>query len=109
MSKDDKKKEKRPTLREKMLDKLAAEGFEEEDREVTVMARMNKKVVQTLDSLVALGIFKSRSEAAAALVESAMSSSADLFAEIREQASSLERRKDEAVKSAQEAVLEKLE
>jgi len=66
----------RPGLREKLLSKLAAESFGEEERDVPVVARMNKKVVHTLDSLVALGIFKSRSEAAAALVEAATGTSA---------------------------------
>jgi Arc/MetJ-type ribon-helix-helix transcriptional regulator len=98
----------RPGLREKLLAKLAADSFGEEERDVPVVARMNKKVVITLDSLVALGIFKSRSEAAAALVEAAISSREDLFNEIREQATSLGRTRDEAMKEAQDAVLERL-
>ncbi|MHA2021290.1 MAG: hypothetical protein ACW98J_03280 [Candidatus Thorarchaeota archaeon] len=98
----------RPGLREKLLSKLAAESFGEEERDVPVVARMNKNVVMTLDSLVALGIFKSRSEAAAALVEAAISSREDLFNEIREQATSLGRTRDEAMKEAQDAVLERL-
>ncbi|MFW9913401.1 MAG: hypothetical protein ACFFEU_13070, partial [Candidatus Thorarchaeota archaeon] len=98
----------RPGLREKLLSKLAAEGFGDEERDVPVVARMNKKVVATLDSLVSLGIFKSRSEAAAALVEAAISSREDLFNEIRAQAVSLGRTKDEAMKEAQDAVLERL-
>ena len=98
----------RPGLREKLLSKLAAESFGEEERDVPVVARMNKKVVHTLDSLVALGIFKSRSEAAAALVEAAISSREELFTEIREQAASLSRTQDEAMKEAQDAVLERL-
>jgi Arc/MetJ-type ribon-helix-helix transcriptional regulator len=100
--------EQRLTLREKLLRKLAAEGLGEEEREITVMARMNKKVVQTLDSLVSLGIFKSRSEAVAVIIEGAISSREDLFSAIREQAAALERRQDAAIKSAQDAVLEKL-
>jgi Arc/MetJ-type ribon-helix-helix transcriptional regulator len=98
----------RPGLREKLLSKLAADGFGEEERDVPVVARMNKKVVATLDSLVSLGIFKSRSEAAAALVEAAISSREDLFNEIKTQAASLSRTQDEAMKEAQDAVLERL-
>ena len=98
----------RPGLREKLLSKLAAEGFGDEERDVPVVARMNKKVVATLDSLVSLGIFKSRSEAAAALVEAAISSREDLFNEIKAQAASLSRTQDEAMKEAQDAVLERL-
>ena len=108
-----KKKEETPTiarpgLREKLLSKLAADSFGEEERDVPVVARMNKRVVMTLDSLVSLGIFKSRSEAAAALVEAAISSREDLFNEIRAQAASLSRTQDEAMKEAQDAVLERL-
>ncbi|MFX1263504.1 MAG: hypothetical protein ACFFAZ_15590 [Promethearchaeota archaeon] len=98
----------RPGLREKLLSKLAADGFGEEERDVPVVARMNKKVVATLDSLVSLGIFKSRSEAAAALVEAAISSREDLFNEIKAQAASLSRTQDEAMKEAHDAVLERL-
>jgi Arc/MetJ-type ribon-helix-helix transcriptional regulator len=98
----------RPGLREKLLSKLAADSFGEEERDVPVVARMNKNVVATLDSLVSLGIFKSRSEAAAALVEAAISSREDLFNEIRAQAASLSRTQDEAMKEAQDAVLERL-
>ena len=70
---------------------------------------MNKKVVETLDSLVALGIFKSRSEAVAAIIQGTMASKEELFEEIRSQTAALEKKQDAAVKSAQDAVLEKLE
>ncbi|MFX0107375.1 MAG: hypothetical protein ACFE7R_03760 [Candidatus Hodarchaeota archaeon] len=106
--KENEKGKKRPSLREMLLSKLEAEGFEGEEREIPVVARMNKRVVDTLDSLVSLGIFKSRSEAAAALVEGAISSREDLFNEIREQAKSLTQSQDEAVKEAQDAILGKL-
>ena len=56
-------KPKRTSLRERVLKNISAEGFEGEEREIPVVARMNKRVVETLDSLVAIGVFKSRSEA----------------------------------------------
>ncbi len=87
---------------------IAAEGFEEEERVIPVVARMNKRVVDILDSLVAIGVFKSRSEAAAALVEGAISSKEELFEDIRKQAASLSKRQDAAMKEAQEAILGKL-
>jgi len=104
------KKEKptRPTLRERVLKNISADGFEGEERDTPVVARMNKRVVKTLDSLVAIGVFKSRSEAAAALVEGAISSREDLFEDIRKQAASLSKQKDAAMKEAQEAILGKL-
>lgn len=101
------KKEKpgRTSLRERVLKNIAAEGFEEGERDVPVVARMNRRVVETLDSLVAIGVFKSRSEAAAALVEGAISSREDLFDDIRKQAASLSKRQDAAMKEAQDAIL----
>ena len=101
-------KPKRTSLRDRVLKNISADGFEEEGREIPVVARMTKRVVETLDSLVAIGIFKSRSEAAAALVEGAISSREDLFEDIRRQASSLSQRQDAAMKEAQDAILGKL-
>jgi len=99
---------KRTSLRERVLKNISAEGFEGEERDIPVVARMNKRVVETLDAMVAVGIFKSRSEAAAALVEGAISAREDFFADIRKQATSLSERQDEAMKEAQDAILGKL-
>ena len=101
-------KQKRTTLRERVLKNISADGFEGEEREIPVVARMNKRVVETLDSLVSIGVFKSRSEAAAALVEGAISSREDLFEDIRKQAASLSKQQDAAMKEAQDAILGKL-
>ena len=103
-----KEKPKRTSLRDRVLKNISAEGFEGEEREIPVVARMNKRVVETLDSLVAIGVFKSRSEAAAALVEGAISSREDLFEDIRKQASSLSKQQDAAMQEAQDAILGKL-
>ena len=101
-------KPKRTSLRERVLQNISADGFEGEERDIPVVARMNKRVVETLDSMVAIGIFKSRSEAAAALVEGAISSREDLFEDIRKQAASLSKQQDAAMKEAQDAILGKL-
>ena len=106
MSKDE--KPKRESLRDRVLKNISADGFEGGEREIPVVARMNKHVVDTLDSLVAIGVFKSRSEAAAALIEGAISSREDLFDDIRKQAASLSEQQDAAMKEAQEAILGKL-
>ena len=101
-------KPKRLSLRERVLKNISADGFEGEERDIPVVARMNKRVVDTLDSMVAVGIFKSRSEAAAALVEGAISSREEFFEDIRKQAASLSKRQDAAMKEAQDAILGKL-
>jgi Arc/MetJ-type ribon-helix-helix transcriptional regulator len=100
-----KEKPKRTSLRERVLKNISADGFEAEERDIPVVARMNKRVVETLDSMVAIGVFKSRSEAAAALVDGAISSREELFENIRKQAASLSKQQDAAMKEAQEAIL----
>jgi len=102
-------KPKRSTLRERVLKNISAEGFEAAERDIPVVARMNKRVVDILDSLVAIGVFKSRSEAAAALVEGAISAREDLFEDIRRQAASLSKQQDVAMQEAQDAILGKLD
>jgi Arc/MetJ-type ribon-helix-helix transcriptional regulator len=106
MSKEE--KPKKSTLRDRVLKNISADGFENEERDIPVVARMNKRVVETLDSMVAVGIFKSRSEAAAALIEGAISSRQEFFDDIRKQASSLNEQQDAAMKQAQDAILGKL-
>jgi Arc/MetJ-type ribon-helix-helix transcriptional regulator len=101
-------KPKRTSLRDRVLQNISAEGFEEAERDIPVVARMNKRIVEILDSLVAIGVFKSRSEAAAALIEGAISSREDLFNDIKKQAASLNKQQDTAMKEAQEAILGKL-
>ncbi len=106
MSKEE--KSKKSSLRERVLKNISADGFEGEEREIPVVARMNKRVVETLDSMVAVGIFKSRSEAAAALIEGAISSRQEFYDDIRKQAASLSEQQDAAMKQAQDAILGKL-
>lgn len=101
-------KPKQTTLRERVLKNISADGFEGEERDIPVVARMNKRVVETLDSMVSIGIFKSRSEAAAALIEGAISSRQEFFDDIRKQATSLSKQQDEAMKEAQDAILGKM-
>ena len=101
-------KPKRTSLRERVLKNISADGFEGEERDIPVVARMNKRVVEILDSMVAVGIFKSRSEAAAALIEGAISSRQEFYDDIRKQAASLSEQQDAAMKQAQDAILGKL-
>jgi Arc/MetJ-type ribon-helix-helix transcriptional regulator len=101
-------KPKRTSLRERVLKNISADGFEGEERDIPVVARMNKRVVEILDSMVAVGIFKSRSEAAAALIEGAISFRQEFYDDILKQAASLNEQQDAAMKQAQDAILGKL-
>ncbi|MHA2152839.1 MAG: hypothetical protein ACXAAQ_12745, partial [Candidatus Thorarchaeota archaeon] len=70
------------TLREQLLGRLSEHDMTKK-REVSVMTRMSGDIVEILDALVELEIFKSRSEAVSAFVEQAISARAQMFDEIK--------------------------
>ena len=89
MSKKSKKKDepKRTlTLREQILGADSAEEFGERKRQTHVMTRLSNDIVEILDALVELGIFKSRSEAVAAYVEKSILPHMDLYEKVKKQA-----------------------
>ena len=94
------------SLREQLLGRLADEEITSKKREVSVMTRMSGDIVEILDALVELEIFKSRSEAVSAFVEQAISARIKLFEEIKTQASDIRRLRDSAKKHAYEAFQE---
>ncbi|MFW9976327.1 MAG: ribbon-helix-helix domain-containing protein [Candidatus Thorarchaeota archaeon] len=59
-------------LRDEMRKKLKADTAEAGKRDISVMTRLSSSMVEVLDNLVKLGIFKSRSDAVAAIVEKAL-------------------------------------
>lgn len=85
------------SLREELMGRFSSEGFgleTTEKREVSVMARMNVKIVEIIDALVELDIFHSRSEAVAVFVERMISSRRELFEEIRNQAQDIRKKRE---------------
>ena len=94
------------SLREELLGQLSAEEFGLKKREVSVMTRMSSDVVEILDALVELEIFKSRSEAVAAFVEKSIASR-DLFDEIKVQAKEITRMRETAKRLAFKAMQDK--
>ncbi|MHA2213522.1 MAG: hypothetical protein ACW992_10215, partial [Candidatus Thorarchaeota archaeon] len=85
MPKDNVQEESRTTptiIRDELLGRLESEGFGLRRREVSVMARMSEDIVDLLDALVELEIFKSRSEAVAAFVEGFVNQRTPIFDEI---------------------------
>ena len=92
------------SLREELLGRLSSEGFGLKKREVSVMTRMNTELVEVLDALVELAIFKSRSEAVAALVELQISSRRRIYDEIKTQARQIVLKRESARKLAYEAM-----
>lgn len=83
-------------LREELMGRASEEKFGLKKREVSVMTRMSSEIVDILDALVELEIFKSRSEAVAALIERAIHSRKRLFEEIRNQAVDIRKKRDAA-------------
>ncbi len=92
------------SLRAEFLGRASVEGFGLKKREISVMTRMNTEIVDVLDALVELEIFKSRSEAVAALIERAINSRKTLFNEIRSQADDIRKKRDAARHLAQQTI-----
>ncbi|UCH03482.1 MAG: hypothetical protein JSW05_07740 [Candidatus Thorarchaeota archaeon] len=61
------------SLKEQLLGEISAEESGLKKKQVSVMTRMNEEIVEILDALVELEIFKSRSEVVAAFVERVIS------------------------------------
>jgi Arc/MetJ-type ribon-helix-helix transcriptional regulator len=91
-------------LRAEFLGRASVEGFGLRKREISVMTRMSTDIVDVLDALVELEIFKSRSEAVAALIERAIYSRKTLFTEIRSQASDIKKKREAARHLAQATI-----
>ncbi|MHA2027687.1 MAG: hypothetical protein ACXACG_02215 [Candidatus Thorarchaeota archaeon] len=66
-------------------------------RNITVTTRLDEELVSMLDMLVTLGIFKSRSEAAATIIENTLFAQRDKFELLKSQISKLEKIQDKAM------------
>ncbi|UCE10326.1 MAG: hypothetical protein JSW61_15360 [Candidatus Thorarchaeota archaeon] len=107
MSKDNVQEDQRATptiIREELLGRLESEGFGLRRREVSVMTRMSENIVDLLDALVELEIFKSRSEAVAAFVEGFVNQRKPIFDEIRKQATDIKKKREAAQHLAVQAL-----
>ena len=92
------------SLRDELLGRFEREQHGLKNREISVMTRMSVDMVEILDALVELEIFKSRSEAVAAFVERMIVSRMDLFEEIRSQASDITKKREAAKHLAFQAI-----
>jgi Arc/MetJ-type ribon-helix-helix transcriptional regulator len=96
MSRDKQKKDESESvtnLRDMILSKIVSEEMDGK-REFSVMTRLNKEFIEILDALVKLKIFKSRSEAVAALVMKTILSELDLYKELKDQSERLDELED---------------
>lgn len=77
-------------LRDEMRQKLRADISDAGKRDISVMTRLSSEMVEILDNLVKLGIYKSRSDAVAAIVEKTLLPQIESFNRLKEQVTKLE-------------------
>ncbi|MHA2064921.1 MAG: hypothetical protein ACXABY_11150 [Candidatus Thorarchaeota archaeon] len=82
------------SLRDEILGKLSTDGIDTTKREHSVMTRLSSEFVEILDSLVKLEIFRSRSEAVAAMVMKTILAEHKLFKQLKEHADKLDEIQD---------------
>ncbi len=107
MSKKKEQKTSRESLREQLMGKRDGSDFDVEKREVHIMTRLSSNIVEAIDALVTLNVFKSRSEAVAAYVESAIISNGNLYESLISQAKDVAELRDSAMDSILETMQEK--
>ena len=92
------------SLREEMRKRLTAGVERTGTRNVSVMTRLSDELVEILDNLVKLGIFKSRSDAVAAIIERALLTQRDEFEKLNEQLEKLDKIQGDAMDIALKAL-----
>jgi Arc/MetJ-type ribon-helix-helix transcriptional regulator len=95
-------------LREQIIGTEQPTEIKISDREVHIMTRLSEDIVEILDALVDLNVFKSRSEAVAAYVESSIIAKQELYLKVLEQFKEVEDKRGEAMETVLDA-FEKLE
>lgn len=107
MSKKKEQKTSRESLREQLMGIREGSDFDIDKRDIHIMTRLSGNIVEAVDALVTLNVFKSRSEAVAAYVESAIISNTELYESLIEQAKAVSEMRDTAMDSIIETLQEK--
>ncbi len=107
MTKEKKVRTTRESLREQIMGKRTDPDFNIDKREVHVMTRLSTEIVEAIDALVALNVFKSRSEAVAAYVETSIISNNELYERLIKKAKEVSKVRDSAMDSILETLQEK--
>ena len=81
--------------------------FDVEKRDVHIMTRLSNNIVEAIDALVTLNVFKSRSEAVAAYVENAIINNAELYESLIKQAQEVSEMRDSAMDSILQTLKDK--
>ncbi len=88
------------TLKERILGELHSEEFQIKKREVHVMTRLSSDIVEIIDTLVELQVFRRRSEAVSAYVEKGIHAQMDLYSEVIEYGKQLDEMREKAKRLA---------
>jgi Arc/MetJ-type ribon-helix-helix transcriptional regulator len=92
------------SLRDEMRRKMKVDYPEAGKRDISVMTRLSSTIVEILDNLVKLGIFKSRSDAVAAIVEKTLLPQIDSFNKLKGHVEKLGEIQEEAMDIAVKAL-----
>ena len=92
------------SLRDELLGRFEREKHGLKNREISVMTRLSTDIVEILDALVELEIFKSRSEVVASFVEKSIMEKKELFDSIQKQASDISEKREAAKHLAFKAI-----
>jgi len=88
------------TLRDELMGSFSREKLGLKNREISVMTRMDSYIVEVLDALVELEVFKSRSEVVSTFMEQMIMDRKKLFDEIRTQAKDINKKRENAKRLA---------
>ena len=91
-------------LREELMGRFSRESMGLKNREISVMTRMSPYIVEVLDALVELEVFKSRSEVVSTFMEQMIMDRKPLFEEIRAQAQDISKKRESAKRLAFQAM-----
>lgn len=91
-------------LREELMGRFSRETMGLKNREISVMTRMSPYIVEVLDALVELEVFKSRSEVVSSFMEQMIMERKQLFDEIRNQAKDISTKRESAKRLAFQAM-----
>ena len=97
------------SLRDELLGRFERDKHGLKNREISVMTRLSTDIVEILDALVELEIFKSRSEVVASFIERAIIDKKPLFDSITKQASDITKKREAAKHLAFQAIQSKKE
>ncbi len=91
-------------LRDELMGRFSRESMGLKNREISVMTRMSAYIVEVLDALVELEVFKSRSEVVSTFMEQMIMDRKPLFEKIRNQAQDISKKRESAKRFAFQAM-----